>query len=754
MLSRVTKRFNYTLLSASRDQVFSQDQSYAVPLVAEPPKVIFYSPVSIFDFQSLYPSIIIAYNICYSTCVGRFVDKNTFNIEKTENIDDTLIINKKIGVFYLRRSLLSIFKKSLAKYQIIGEENIINFILENTIISPNNVVFVKENIRVGVLPRILKELLLTRIMIKDSMKLISDPNRKKILDNRQLGLKLYANVTYGYTSAGFSGRMPCGEVAESIVSFGRLHLTKTISKISKMKYDELQVNKYKNNEINLKNEIDENGNSKFHPEVIYGDTDSCFVLFKNLSLRQTFEFSNLIAKLITSKIPEPMKLQFEKVYLPCYFFSKKRYCGYKYEKYDKRAIQVKKINEKGDSYFINERIEFPLESKGIEIVRRDGCKLTSVILERIIKILFETKDISLLKEYLKNSFVKLIKGKTDPSNFVIAKEVKLGTYKNLPPSAIAAFKLHEKDVNYLPLFGERVGFVVVNKQSNDTRSNNQTNKFKLKDAIEPIKHYILNMLNNKIEKSQIITLLMKKYHYSKMENLKLIDRKDDEEYNLSCIVSDMVNSDVNEFIFKGTNLNRLKFPKINYYYYIEKHIMPIVFRLFENIGVDFNQWNNKTICYLKSLQTKLLISENMNISYIEDINNFIKSNSKKLLFKDLIKQGKNSKNNIMGFIFSKGNKSSFNFSKAVKCGSKNDLLKKTTENEEEADLNRPRYFEDFVDYIKSLKNCQDYENHINNNFLYSNICSKCSNNTCFNSDYFKSVECYNYNCKLFNIINK
>ena len=80
-----------------------------------------------------------------------------------------MIINKKIGVFYLRRSLLSIFKQSLEKYQIIGEENIINFILKNTIIFPNNVVFVKENIRVGVLPRILKELLLTRIMIKDSI---------------------------------------------------------------------------------------------------------------------------------------------------------------------------------------------------------------------------------------------------------------------------------------------------------------------------------------------------------------------------------------------------------------------------------------------------------------------------------------------------------------------------------------------------------------------------------------------------------
>ena len=37
---------------------------------------------------------------------------------------------------------------------------------------------------------------------------------KKQLHHRQLGLKLIANVTFGYTAASFSGRMPCAEVCE------------------------------------------------------------------------------------------------------------------------------------------------------------------------------------------------------------------------------------------------------------------------------------------------------------------------------------------------------------------------------------------------------------------------------------------------------------------------------------------------------------------------------------------------------------
>jgi DNA polymerase zeta len=46
------------------------------------------------------------------------------------------------------------------------------------------------------------------------------------LDARQLGLKYIANVTYGYTAATFSGRMPAVEIADSIVQSGRETLEK------------------------------------------------------------------------------------------------------------------------------------------------------------------------------------------------------------------------------------------------------------------------------------------------------------------------------------------------------------------------------------------------------------------------------------------------------------------------------------------------------------------------------------------------
>lgn len=49
---------------------------------------------------------------------------------------------------------------------------------------------------------------------------------RRILDARQLSLKYISNVTYGYTSATYSGRMPAVEIADSIVQSGRETLEK------------------------------------------------------------------------------------------------------------------------------------------------------------------------------------------------------------------------------------------------------------------------------------------------------------------------------------------------------------------------------------------------------------------------------------------------------------------------------------------------------------------------------------------------
>ena len=53
---------------------------------------------------------------------------------------------------------------------LVDDSKVMSWLEDNTILSPNNTLFLKKNVREGILPIILKEILLTRIMIKNSMK--------------------------------------------------------------------------------------------------------------------------------------------------------------------------------------------------------------------------------------------------------------------------------------------------------------------------------------------------------------------------------------------------------------------------------------------------------------------------------------------------------------------------------------------------------------------------------------------------------
>lgn len=54
-------------------QVASQPAMECLPLVMEPESGFYVDPVVVLDFQSLYPSMIIAYNLCFCTCLGNAI---------------------------------------------------------------------------------------------------------------------------------------------------------------------------------------------------------------------------------------------------------------------------------------------------------------------------------------------------------------------------------------------------------------------------------------------------------------------------------------------------------------------------------------------------------------------------------------------------------------------------------------------------------------------------------------------------------
>eukprot|EP01060_Flectonema_neradi_P004967 TRINITY_DN13293_c0_g1_i1.p1 TRINITY_DN13293_c0_g1~~TRINITY_DN13293_c0_g1_i1.p1 ORF type:complete len:2077 (+),score=379.85 TRINITY_DN13293_c0_g1_i1:815-6232(+) len=393
MFVRLAKPLNYLMISPSRVMVEQQNRQEGVPFVMEPHSNYYNDPVIVLDFRSLYPSIVIAYNLCYSTCVGK--------ISNTRR--------KKIGPIDNYNIPKEFLNSKTQKNQ--------------TFIAPNSCGYVTPEIRKGLFPRMLSEILGTRFAVQDALKKAraeGDVVTEAILNSRQIGLKMIANVTYGYTAATMSGRMPCSDIADSIVLLARQTLERIIKDV------------------------------ETHPtwcaKVIYGDTDSLFVCLPGSTVKRAFEVGQQIVQHASATNPSPVKLKLEKVYKPCIMVTKKRYVGNAYEAPDS---------------------EPKFDAKGVECIRRDQCRATSKIQEMALRRLFETNSLEEVKKYVQKQLQKIQVGDINSHDLILRQEVKLGTYANpsqLPPSATVAREMIKNDHLSEPLFNERVPYLVANSK--------------------------------------------------------------------------------------------------------------------------------------------------------------------------------------------------------------------------------------------------------------------------------------------------
>ncbi|XP_066276800.1 DNA polymerase delta catalytic subunit-like [Branchiostoma lanceolatum] len=153
------------------------DEQYEGATVIEPAKGYYDTPIATLDFSSLYPSIMMAHNLCYTTLLSTPSSR-----------------------------------ASLSPDQFIK--------------TPSGNFFVKKTLRKGLLPEILESLLSARKKAKADLKKETDPFRKSVLDGRQLALKISANSVYGFTGAQV-GKLPCLEISQSVTSFGRTMIEQT-----------------------------------------------------------------------------------------------------------------------------------------------------------------------------------------------------------------------------------------------------------------------------------------------------------------------------------------------------------------------------------------------------------------------------------------------------------------------------------------------------------------------------------------------
>jgi DNA polymerase delta subunit 1 len=149
---------------------------YTGATVIQPIKGYFEKPISTLDFSSLYPSIMMAHNLCYCT--------------------------------------------------LLHPEDAASMPPDSYTKTPRGDYFVKSTVKEGLLPRILRDLLAARTQAKADLKKETDPFKRAVLDGRQLALKVSANSVYGFTGATV-GELPCLQISASVTAFGREMIEKT-----------------------------------------------------------------------------------------------------------------------------------------------------------------------------------------------------------------------------------------------------------------------------------------------------------------------------------------------------------------------------------------------------------------------------------------------------------------------------------------------------------------------------------------------
>ncbi len=171
-------------------------QGYQGATVKTPLTGIHYVPIAGLDFTSLYPSIIMAYNMCYSTYIE---SEEMLQYVKDNNIPyHTVAWDSEDGTHH-EHSFVQIADHK-------GNE------LEN-------------GVR-GIMGTILMELMKGRKATKKLMNAEKDPFAREILNGKQLAEKVTMNSMYGFAGAE-KGILPCKPIAAGTTAIGRKMIDKT-----------------------------------------------------------------------------------------------------------------------------------------------------------------------------------------------------------------------------------------------------------------------------------------------------------------------------------------------------------------------------------------------------------------------------------------------------------------------------------------------------------------------------------------------
>ncbi len=292
------------------------------------------------DYSALYPSLIIKYNLCYTTLV---TESDLSKLGLTDS--DVEVQKDEYGSPYAT--------------------------------------FVKKEKYVGIMPRMLKRVLDARAVAKKEMKKHKKDSSEYLLyDSSQNAFKIVANSVYGYSGDSLS-KVYSWYVASAVTTNGRLQIRKTIEMINRLEVKKDNVN--------------------YLLDVKMTDTDSTYVSVtkmdgnirsKDLVTREECVWAvNYAAEAVNKTLEKPMNLAYENFIRRIVIVAKKHYAMLTVDDDGKEGITTKgmEIVRREWSNFasnnMSKAIDFILKEKKLE----DGIKKSVELVKEQAKLLNDGK---------------------------------------------------------------------------------------------------------------------------------------------------------------------------------------------------------------------------------------------------------------------------------------------------------------------------------------------------------------------------
>jgi len=373
------------------------------------PKIGMYldQPISVLDFNSLYPTNMIAYNISPDTLVS------------LQELDENDKVIQRMGKSFPEMQQLKAAGYVLdeVEYDTKDEKGMVVGKTVCTYVQPKP----DQPMLTGVLPKTLEILLAKR---KEYKQMMEDPKydeaQRSVYNGLQLAYKVVANSVYGQTGSRTSPiRKLC--VAACTTAAGRkaLYLAKQIVE------------------------------SEFGADVIYGDTDSIFIKFPTKDLAKSIELGIKAGKRITEQCRRPYKIAYEKTLFPFILFCRKRYVGMKYEE-DPNPKKAKRM------------------MMGIALKRRDSAPISKDVYGGALDILMGGGTVAQAREFVNKMLKDMIDNKIPLDKYIMTKALS-DNYKVEMPHRMLADRMEARDPGTAPKVGDRVRYVFVKERSGNAK---------------------------------------------------------------------------------------------------------------------------------------------------------------------------------------------------------------------------------------------------------------------------------------------